>query len=148
MRFNRANAQVRDEDRIGKHAAKGTVQDTACLYLWRELLANWKRRTDLITYCTSVVDRSLVEKQDVLAKDAAATTGTSEEITPAARRKMQAEVYSEGVMRNQVHNELTVEKIVRYRSWDAFRSRCKYFEIPAETDAQTRKLWESSKAPS
>lgn len=40
MRLNRTIAQYRDMDRIGS-AGKGTVEDQACLQVWRELVGSW-----------------------------------------------------------------------------------------------------------
>ena len=37
MRLNRTIAQYRDIDRVGS-AGKGTVEDQACLQVWRELV--------------------------------------------------------------------------------------------------------------
>ena len=38
MRLNRANAVVRDQERIHREAGGGTLQDHACASLWRELV--------------------------------------------------------------------------------------------------------------
>lgn len=40
MRLNRTVAQYRDMDRIGS-AGKGTVEDQACLQVWRELVGSF-----------------------------------------------------------------------------------------------------------
>jgi hypothetical protein len=37
MRLNRTTAQFRDLDRLGS-VGKGTVQDQACMHLWKELV--------------------------------------------------------------------------------------------------------------
>lgn len=37
MRLNRSNAQFRDRDREGT-GGKGSIQDQACAYVWKELL--------------------------------------------------------------------------------------------------------------
>jgi len=37
MRLNRTNARFRDRDREGT-GGKGSVQDQACAYLWKELV--------------------------------------------------------------------------------------------------------------
>ncbi|GJE84124.1 caffeine-induced death protein 2-domain-containing protein [Phanerochaete sordida] len=134
MRLNRANAQFRDLEREG--TVRGTVQDEACAYIWRDLVENWKRRTDIIQYCVDAVDQSMAEKRKQLEVPDA---------DPAQQRKLQGALYAEEVKRNQVHNELSVEKIVRNRSLDAFRTRCRYFEPPL-TDADARKWWEAAQA--
>jgi len=132
MRVNRANAAMRDRQRSGDQAPTGNVQDEACAYLWRELVANWKRRTQLIEYCVGVVDQSIEEKKKGIE---------DESLDPSSRKKMQAEMYGEEVKRHQVRNELTVESIIRQRSMDVFRTRCRYFT--PTPDAETQKIWES-----
>ncbi|KAF8631954.1 hypothetical protein AX15_002115 [Amanita polypyramis BW_CC] len=134
MRLNRANATMRDRERVGDRILAGNVQDEACAYLWRELVANWKRRTQLVEYCVDVVDQSINEKNEGMEKT---------NLDPSSRRKMQAEKYAEEVKRHQVHNELTVESIIRQRSIDAFRTRCRYF-TPPTSDVEARKMWEST----
>ncbi|CAL1700955.1 unnamed protein product [Somion occarium] len=135
MRLNRTTAQFRDRDRLGL-GGKETIQDQACAYMWKELVENWKRRTEIIEYCVGVVDKSMEEKKLTLQQ---------ESTVPAVQRQIQGALYAEEVKRNMIHNELTVEQIVRNRSLDAFRSRCKYFEPPM-TDAEARKWWDRAQS--
>ncbi|KAI0278848.1 caffeine-induced death protein 2-domain-containing protein [Russula aff. rugulosa BPL654] len=123
MRMNRTTAQFRDRDRLGA-SGKGSVQEQACAYLWKELLANWKRRAEIIDYCVKVVD------------DEARQAGQN-------RSDHRAEVGDDDRYR-QVRNELAIEKIVRQRSIDAFVSRCRYFEPPQSADADTRRWWKEA----
>ncbi|KAF8204961.1 caffeine-induced death protein 2-domain-containing protein [Pholiota molesta] len=134
MRLNRANANMRDKDRIQGLSGNASLQDQACESIWRELVANWKRRTQLVDYCVSVVDKSITDKRSAIDDQAD---------DPRTQRKIQAQIYEDQVMRNQVHRELSVEDIVRKRSADAFRSRCQYF-IPPMTDAEARKMWDAA----
>ncbi|KAF9568912.1 hypothetical protein CPC08DRAFT_653714 [Agrocybe pediades] len=134
MRLNRADAFMRDEDRIHGLSPNKTVQDQACEQIWRELVANWKRRTQLVNYCVGIVDQSLVEKR-------AAMEGLAQD--PSSQRKVQAEIFANEVKRKHVHNELAVEAIVRKRVADAFRYRCQYFSAP-QTDPEARKMWEEA----
>ncbi|KAF9259492.1 hypothetical protein L218DRAFT_933573 [Marasmius fiardii PR-910] len=133
MRLNRASAAIRDQER--ERPGKGTVQDQACGRIWKELTANWKRRQQLIEYCTSVIDESVNEKQEIIQ---------DQESSPAVTRKAIAEKYTEQVKRNQIHNELTVEMIIRKRSLEAFRARCKYFTPPV-SDVEGRKMWDEQR---
>ncbi|KAJ7180074.1 caffeine-induced death protein 2-domain-containing protein [Mycena crocata] len=133
MRLNRENALVRDQERIAGRSSKGSVQDQACANLWQELVSNWKRRIQLIEYCVDVVDQSKEDKQ-VAAK-------TEED--PTRQRTFEAAVFSEDVKRNQVHNELSIDAIIRKRSAEAFRSRCRYFSPPPK-DTEARKLWDTA----
>ncbi|KAF9057589.1 caffeine-induced death protein 2-domain-containing protein [Panaeolus papilionaceus] len=133
VRLNRANAAMRDQDRMHSSSSTENFQDQACAYLWRELVDNWKRRTQLVQFCSSVVDQSLAEKRASLADSTDAAT----------QRKTQASIFEEQVKRNHVHNELTVETIVRKRAVEAFRSRCQYF-VPPRTDEEARQLWDQA----
>ncbi|KAI0005072.1 caffeine-induced death protein 2-domain-containing protein [Russula compacta] len=127
MRINRTTAQFRDRDRAGA-SRKGNVQESACAYLWQELVANWKRRAEIIDYCVKVVD----EAHQVRA--ARTHSSLSMGVTGEAKYR-------------QVHNELAIEKIVRQRSIDAFVSRCRYFD-PPHTDRDAREWWDEAQAHS
>ncbi|KAJ7498935.1 caffeine-induced death protein 2-domain-containing protein [Mycena latifolia] len=135
VRLNRETAMVRDQERISGRPGKGSVQDQACANLWQELVSNWNRRRQLIEYCVDVVDRSKEEKQKA----------AQAEEDPTKRRTLEAAVFSNDVKRNQVHSELSVDTIVRARSLQAFRSRCRYFVPPLTTD-EARKWWDSVSA--
>ncbi|KAI9574847.1 caffeine-induced death protein 2-domain-containing protein [Boletus coccyginus] len=135
MRLNRSNAQFRDRDREGT-GGKGSIQDRACVYVWRELVENWKRRTEIVDYCVNVVDQSMSEKHKLL---------DGLEGDAKAQRKTQAELFADEVKRNQVRNELSVEKIIRKRSLDAFQSRCRYF-TPPMNDLEARKWWDGAQS--
>ncbi|TFY78002.1 hypothetical protein EWM64_g6009 [Hericium alpestre] len=135
MRMNRTNAQFRDRDRLGV-VGKGNVEDQACAYLWKNLVENWKRRTEIIDYCVNVVDQSLEQKRSLLAE---------KQGDPTSQRKVQGALFEEEVKRNQVRNELAVEKIVRQRSLDAFTSRCRFFSPPL-SDTEARKWWDAAQA--
>ncbi|TFY72951.1 hypothetical protein EVG20_g26 [Dentipellis fragilis] len=136
MRLNRTNAQFRDRDRLGAGGGKGNVQDQACAYIWKDLVENWKRRAEIIDYCVAVVDESVESKKQFI---------NEKQDDPKEQRKMQGILYEEAVKRNQVRNELTVEKIVRQRSLDAFTSRCRYFTPPL-SDVEARKWWDAAQS--
>ncbi|KAJ7904506.1 caffeine-induced death protein 2-domain-containing protein [Mycena olivaceomarginata] len=133
VRLNRESAMVRDQERNGRSTGKGSVQDQACANLWAELVSNWTRRRTIIEYCVGVVDQSKEEKQKA----------AQAEEDPARRRAIEAKVFSDDVKRNQVRDELAVDAIVRNRSLQAFRSRCRYF-VPPLTDSEARKMWDAA----
>ncbi|KAF8138294.1 caffeine-induced death protein 2-domain-containing protein [Boletus edulis] len=134
MRLNRSNAQFRDLDREGL-GGKGSIQDRACAYVWKELVENWKRRTEIVDYCVNVVDQSMSQKHKVL---------DGLEGDAKAKRMTQAELFADEVKRNQVRNELSVETIIRKRSLEAFQSRCRYFS--PMNDPETRKWWDGAQS--
>lgn len=132
-RLNRATALARDQERASGQGVEN-AQSQACLGVWRELTENWKRRTKLVDYCVAVVDKSIDDKRgalQTLADD------------PALQRKTKADIYSDEVYRRQMHNEITVESIVRKRVVDAFQSRCRYF-VPPTSDSEAARLWEDA----
>ncbi|KAG9006622.1 hypothetical protein FRB94_000548 [Tulasnella sp. JGI-2019a] len=131
MRLNRSNAQFRDRDRLGLGTKGGNPQDESCLYFWKELVANWKDRTQIVNYCVDVVDKSMDERRKLIE-------GTDPALD--AEPQVRAKLYSEEVLRNQIHNELSVEQIIRQQSLEAFKSRCKFFEPPL-ADAEARQWW-------
>lgn len=125
MRMNRTSAQFRDRDRAGTTKKGENLDDQACLYVWKELTGalflytrtsifstwssdNWKRREDLINYCVNIMDQP--------------TPPTSSGGSPGAdatqRRLAEAESYSAEVKKSQIKRELTVEGIIRRRSWE------------------------------
>ncbi|PIL37031.1 hypothetical protein GSI_00723 [Ganoderma sinense ZZ0214-1] len=132
MRLNRTTAQYRDRERTGM-GSKGDIEEQACAHVWKEFIANWSRRKELVNYCVDVLDESVEEKQRSL-QDAGDDA--------SAQRKARGALYAEEVKRNQIRNELFVENIVRKRTFDAFRARCRYFE-PPPSDTEARKWWDS-----
>ncbi|KAF7965815.1 hypothetical protein HWV62_41725 [Athelia sp. TMB] len=132
MRLNRTNAQFSDRERERK--GKGNVQDEACLYIWRSLIENWKRRTEVVSYCVGVVDKAMDEKRQIISDSSS---------DPARQKAMQSALSIDQVKARQVHTELAVEIIVRKRALDAFQSRCKYFSPPM-SDVEARKWWDAA----
>ncbi|KAJ7591085.1 caffeine-induced death protein 2-domain-containing protein [Mycena floridula] len=137
MRLNRANAFVRDQEREGsRNTTKNTsIQDEACLALWQDLVGNWSRRTKLINYCVNVMDESVDEKQKAVQQQVAEL--------PSQKRKLEGAMYEDEVKARAVRDELTVEKLVRNRTMTAFRSRCKYFTPPLNTE-EARQIWKGT----
>ncbi|KAL5487662.1 hypothetical protein ACEPAI_5770 [Sanghuangporus weigelae] len=133
MRLNRTVAQFRDRERT----ASGSVtsrrpEDEACEYFWKDLVSNWRKRTEIIQYCVDVVDQSIDGKRKAIE---------SEQLSAEDKSSLKQASYAEEVKRNQIHNELTVEAIIRQRSLDTFKNRCRFFEPPL-TDKEARMWWD------
>ncbi|CAE6406403.1 unnamed protein product [Rhizoctonia solani] len=134
MRMNRNLAQFRDIDRHRSgRSGSPQLQDEACLHFWKELVANWENRTEIVNYCVGVVDASMEAKRQAL-------DGQDPKLDE--NRRTASSLYTDEVKRNQMRNELTVEAIIRQRSLDAFKSRCKFFEPPI-SDKRSKHWWDS-----
>ncbi|KAH9977719.1 caffeine-induced death protein 2-domain-containing protein [Lactifluus volemus] len=127
MRINRTNAQFRDRDRLLGASGKGNVQEEACAHLWQELVDNWKRRGQIIDYCVKVMEEARVGEQP---ESDHSGNGTHQRESEVAKYQ-------------QVRNELTIERVVRRRTIDAFISRCRYFE-PPKVDHEARRWWDEA----
>jgi len=131
MRMNRTLAQFRDRDRMRAASSSSNPQEESCAYFWKELSANWEKRSEIINYCVDVVGQSIQEKHDIM---------NSENLDSETHKSAKSASYAEEVKRNQIRNELAVEAIVRQRSLDVFKSRCRFF-APPSNESDTQKWW-------
>ncbi|QRW26903.1 caffeine-induced death protein [Rhizoctonia solani] len=114
MRMNRNLAQFRDIDRHrSSRSGSPQLQDEACLHFWKELVANWENRTEIVNYCVDVVEATMETKRQALA-------GQDPKLDE--NRRTASSLYTDEVKRNQMRNELTVEAIIRQRSLDGVDS--------------------------
>lgn len=109
-----------------------SVPDSMCAAIWTELVQLWTRREDTIKYCIDVNARQMprpLSKDDRLDMDRAQAAARIP-AAPVSRGESEAEF----TMR-QLRNELAIEAIVRRRSLDVFKSRCRLFS-PAPTERE------------
>ncbi|PKI85668.1 hypothetical protein MVES_000018 [Malassezia vespertilionis] len=98
--------------------------ESVCAAFWKELLDVWLRREDTIRYCIAVNARNMQltspssNPDDRLDMDRAMTPQSA----PSSRGESQTEFVT-----RQLQNELSVESIIRCRSLEAFKSRCRLF---------------------
>ncbi|KAI9635356.1 caffeine-induced death protein 2-domain-containing protein [Dioszegia hungarica] len=152
-RLNRANAQLRDQNRIGASGSSRSftpsspISDPAgrdgiegmCTRMWSEMMSGWTHRQTLLTYCLTTVHQSLEAKK-------AEMSGQDEKLAAPARNGADAGrrvrgLKEEEVFANQLDNEESIEAIIRKRSLDAFKSRCPFF-TPSPTDSAGRAWWD------
>lgn len=163
LRLNRSSARSRDtgtsappsllqqhDKRFSSAAAAdlgkstyASLNDTVCASFWRELLDVWVRREDTIRYCIAVNGQA--------ANPPAAATNPDNRLDkdyvaapPPAPAWSRAENQAEFTER-QLRNELAVESIIRRRSLEVFKSRCRTF-VPTPSDtvegAREQAFWE------
>jgi len=109
-----------------------SVPDTMCAAIWTELVQLWTRREDTIKYCIDVNAKHMprpLSRDDRLDLDRT-QAAASAPATAVTRGESDAEF----TMR-QLRNELAIEAIVRRRSLDVFKSRCRLFS-PAHTERE------------
>ncbi|SPO35391.1 uncharacterized protein PSFLO_00862 [Pseudozyma flocculosa] len=116
-----------------------TVPEQACAQFWKELLDVWKGREDVVRYCIGVADQARGPRP----------SGTESKLdadytpTPTQARWGRGEDQSEFLTR-QMRNELAVESIIRKRSLEAFKSRCRFFQPsppPGPEGDRERAMW-------
>ncbi|KAJ2365965.1 hypothetical protein IW150_006070 [Coemansia sp. RSA 2607] len=94
-----------DDNIVIRMNTTNTASGDECQAFFRVLQTAYARREHDIAYCLSVLDKKLSESP----------------------RKLSLES-----QRDWVASERSVENIVRKRTLDVFRSRCKFFELPEE----------------
>ncbi|KAH8924031.1 hypothetical protein BT69DRAFT_1349716 [Atractiella rhizophila] len=147
VRLNRNAALFRqNRDRDGS-ASSNSLEDARqeeCTKIWSEMLANWRGREQLIHYCVKTVDARLEEKRRQLYPDGEAKLDPSAQVGTG---RIKEELITEEATKNQIHNELAIESIVRRRSFEAFKSsvQCRFFEPPTALkvplDLQAEEEW-------
>ncbi|KAK9897489.1 hypothetical protein P389DRAFT_57683 [Cystobasidium minutum MCA 4210] len=127
-RLNRDQALHREQ---GGNSEEG--QKRNCLRIWRDIIESWKRREAVIRYCVSSVDDRLAEREKELRNATSSSMRDYERLDANRKeREIRDDLYSEQTKRQQLHNELTVESIVRRRTLAAFFARCPNFEPPVD----------------
>ncbi|PWN26582.1 hypothetical protein BDZ90DRAFT_233186 [Jaminaea rosea] len=146
----------------------GSLPPAACLELWRELTGYWRGRQEVIRFCTATVDanadlqrvreaaedvqrqRREADDSSLLDADAARVAGSSQSAggrrlqvsssptEPPSRSRAET---SEEALRRMLHNEETVDSIVRQRSLQAFKARCNLFRLPEGASGEEREFW-------
>lgn len=132
----------------------GTPAPGACAAFWRELVDVWIGREEVVRFCIQVADQASSPTRSVSAANAGADSLLDADFQPTkqqnkAERWSRAENTSETLAR-QLHNELKVESIIRARSLDAFKSRCKFFTPSPKAGPEgerERAMWEGRPTP-
>ncbi|WVQ97959.1 hypothetical protein IAU59_005079 [Kwoniella sp. CBS 9459] len=138
IRLNRAQAQLRDQDRIstsGGDKSLGTSSgaEAMCLKMWTEMMAGWAHRQTLLSFCSQTVQANLDEKKQVL--EGTSSAGSSK--TPRWERGIR----EEEVLADQLASEEGIEAIIRKRTLDAFKSRCPFFHPSISGSDPAGKEW-------
>ncbi|WWC59348.1 uncharacterized protein I303_101900 [Kwoniella dejecticola CBS 10117] len=142
IRLNRAQAQLRDQDRLqsipsasasssssSSSSLKMSGSEGMCAKLWQEMMAGWAHRQTLLTFCSETVNDSLSHKTEI--------DQNPNKSTPRWERGIK----EEEVLADQLESEQSIEAIIRKRTLDAFKSRCQFFS-PPPSDQISRAWWD------
>ncbi|PWZ03318.1 hypothetical protein BCV70DRAFT_220305 [Testicularia cyperi] len=147
----------------------GTPTQTACLELWNQLTSLWIGREEVVRFCVNVVDaQTSPTTTTTLAKHQQSTMAPPSPSKFARDSRLDADLSppssshssytssgsraesSIDVLKRQLHNELTIEQIIRARSLDAFKSRCRFFQPnppPGPQGDRERAMWAGKPTP-
>ncbi|WWC67854.1 uncharacterized protein I206_101771 [Kwoniella pini CBS 10737] len=130
IRLNRAQAQLRDQDRLQSTSnSTNNGSEGMCVKLWQEMMAGWAHRQTLLTYCSTTLKESLNHKNEI---DQNPNLNTP---------KWERGIKEEEVLVDQLESEESIEAIIRKRTLDAFKSRCQFFS-PAPSDTISKSWWD------
>ncbi|CAO1633299.1 unnamed protein product [Sympodiomycopsis kandeliae] len=142
-----------------------TLNQSSCESFFKELVANWSGRESVLRYCLAVIDAQAADKtpspvpvgkdddaglldadkRTLVQQGQNATSGGGHRpiFTDWDSRGSRAEK-SDEALRRQIHNEASVDQIVRTRSLQAFKSRCSLFRLPPNATEQEKRFWEGN----
>ncbi|KAH8551103.1 caffeine-induced death protein 2 [Umbelopsis sp. PMI_123] len=98
-----------------------THSEAGCAEFFKQLADAYQKREDTVNYCLKVMDEELERKNKKLEED-------------PYDNNLKDALYTEESKRRMVSNELTVEDIVRQRSLQVFRSKCRIFDVPQDIE--------------
>ncbi|KAL1932809.1 hypothetical protein VTP01DRAFT_8487 [Rhizomucor pusillus] len=104
-----------DDNIIPRLNSTDTHSQKACGQFFAELAEAYKKREEAVNYCLKVMDEQIEKKNKLLEEDPDDFDTKSSLFTDESKRRM-------------IANELVVEDIVRERSLQVFRSKCKVFD--------------------
>ncbi|KAN0061072.1 hypothetical protein ACQY0O_006807 [Thecaphora frezii] len=125
------------------------VPNEACAQFWSQLLHVWQQREDIVRYCLNVADFPSPSPSSQRGDaEARLDADYKPKLTPFASTSRGEENIQ--FLKRQLRNELAVESIIRKRSLDAFKSRCRAFRPQfaqgAEGERQ-RAMWLGNDTP-
>ncbi|CDR88016.1 uncharacterized protein SPSC_03615 [Sporisorium scitamineum] len=127
----------------------------ACAAFWRELVDVWIGREEAVRFCIKVAD----QHSNPSPPPSSARSSTDQLLDadfhpsssrPATEQRWSRAENSAETLARQLHNELKVESIIRARSLDAFKSRCRFFTPsppPGPEGDRERAMWLGQPTP-
>ncbi|GAA5995588.1 hypothetical protein JCM5350_005674 [Sporobolomyces pararoseus] len=123
-RLNRANALSRNQ---------GVQGGSECEKVWKELKERWEERNQVLTYCDQALTQQSQQGNEVANRFRREETGLSAEKGQLGRgRSTEIEIKIQ-----QLHQEFSIERIIRRRTLDLLTSRCPHLPLSSTTTTTT-----------
>ncbi|KAI9310170.1 caffeine-induced death protein 2 [Dichotomocladium elegans] len=104
-----------DDNIIPRLNSTDTHSEKACGEFFAQLAESYRKREQAVDYCLKVMDEQIAKKNKLLEEDPDDYDVQSSLFTDESKRRM-------------IANELVVEDIVRARSLQVFKNKCKIFD--------------------
>ncbi|KAI7861619.1 caffeine-induced death protein 2 [Spinellus fusiger] len=109
-----------DDNIVPRLNSTDVHSEAACAEFFKELATSYAKREEAINYCLKTMDTAIENKYKKLQED-------------PEDYEVQSSLYSDESKRRMVANELTVEDIVRERTLQVFKSKCRIFDTSSLT---------------
>ncbi|KAI8098922.1 caffeine-induced death protein 2 [Halteromyces radiatus] len=105
-----------DDNIILRLNSTDTHSEQACGDFFKQLASAYRKREDAVDYCLKVMDAEIDRKTNLLQQD-------------PDDYDTQSSLFSDETKRRMIANELVVEGIVRDRTIQVFKSKCRVFDV-------------------
>ncbi|CAO3650293.1 unnamed protein product [Cunninghamella blakesleeana] len=105
-----------DDNIIPRLNSTDTHSEGACADFFKQLSSAYRKREQAVDYCLKVIDAEIEAKNKKLQED-------------PDDYEVQSGLFSDETKRRMVANELVVEDIVRERTIQVFKSKCRVFDV-------------------
>ncbi|KAI9490781.1 caffeine-induced death protein 2 [Zychaea mexicana] len=104
-----------DDNIIPRMNSTDTHSEKACGEFFSQLAQSYRKRENAVDYCLKVMDEQIEKKTKLLEED-------------PDDYETKSSLFSDETKRRMIANELVVEDIVRARSLQVFKTKCKVFD--------------------
>ncbi|KAG0163556.1 hypothetical protein DFQ28_003832 [Apophysomyces sp. BC1034] len=104
-----------DDNIVPRLNSTDVHSETACADFFKQLAGAYEKREKAINYCLKVMDDEIQKKNKLLEEDPDDYDTRSSVFTDESKRRM-------------IANELVVEDIVRDRTLQVFKNKCRVFD--------------------
>ncbi|CEG85121.1 hypothetical protein RMATCC62417_18847 [Rhizopus microsporus] len=104
-----------DDNIINRLNSTSTQSEAACADFFKQISEAYARRDETINYCLKIMDEELDKKNKKLQED-------------PDDFDVKNSIFTQESIRQSISNERYVEEIVRDRTLDVFKNKCRLFD--------------------